>query len=447
MTDTAAGPTRAQTLLYALPQVAVAFVTLGLLNYAPAFYGQERAIDLGLISFLVLASRLTDVVTDPLVGVLSDRTRTRLGRRKPWMLGGLPLFLVAVWFLFRPPEGAGGLYFFWWFSAVFLGITCIQLPYVSWGAELSKGYDERTRVAATREGVGLVGSVAGVVVAIAWALAGDTSLGTVLTTMAIVLMVAMPLFVGLAMRVPSPPPAADAGRLGFAEGRRAVLGNRPYRWFLAGVFVAFVAISPGGALNYYLFDHVYGRADLQAVSVLGEFAAGMIGLPLWNALARRVGKGRALACAFVWIGGVTCLIPSMGDAFGALGVMATAAARALALGAVLSVPYAILADVVDVDTAATGRERTGLYMAIGGVVVKLAVTVGLFVGFGLPALAGFDPSVRTNDDAALWSVSATFAYVPGLIWVLSAPIFWFFPLGAEAVARNRAAIEARYATS
>ena len=447
MTDTTRGPSRPMTLLYALPQVAVAFVTLGLLNYAPAFYGQERAIDLGLISLLVLASRFTDVVTDPLVGALSDRTRTRIGRRKPWMLGGLVLFVVSVWFLFRPPGDAGALYFFWWFSAVFLGITCIQLPYVAWGAELSADYDERTRIAATREGVGLLGSIAGVGVAIAWAVAGDTSLGTVLETMALILIVAMPLFVLVSMRVPSPPPVADEGRLTLKEGLRAVAGNRPYRWFLIGAFVSFVAISPGGALNYYLFDHVYGRADLQGVSVLGEFAAAIIGLPAWNALAARIGKGRAVACVFVWIGGFSCLIPSLGDVFGVYGVMAGGAVRALALGAVLSIPYAILADVVDLDTARTGRERTGLYMAIGGVVVKLAITVGLFLGLGLPALAGFDPSVRTNDEAALWAVSATFAYLPGVIWMLAAPVFWFFPLGAEEVAANRATIAARYASS
>ena len=112
MTEATRGPSRPMTLLYALPQVAVAFVTLGLLNYAPAFYGQERAIDLGLISLLVLASRFTDVVTDPLVGTISDRTRTRIGRRKPWMLGGVALFVVSVWFLFRPPGDAGPAYFF-----------------------------------------------------------------------------------------------------------------------------------------------------------------------------------------------------------------------------------------------------------------------------------------------------------------------------------------------
>ena len=441
-------PSAARTAIYALPQVAVAFVTLGLLNYAPAFYGQERGLDLGLISVLVLLSRLTDVITDPLVGGLSDRTRTRIGRRKPWLLAGLPLFVVSVWFLFRPPETVGAAYFFWWFSAAFLGITCSQLPYVSWGAELSADYDGRTRIAATREGIGLLGSIAALLVAIGWAVAGDASLGTVLGTMAVMLAVGMPLLVLLAVRfVPRGPLAADEERLTARQSAAAIMGNKPFLVFLFGVFVAFAAISPGGAMNYYLFDHVYGRADLQAFSVLGEFAAGIAALPLWNGLAGRIGKGRALASAFVWIGAFTCLVPTMGDAFGAPGAMAMAAIRALALGAVLSLPYAILADVVDVDTARTGRERTGLYMAIGGVVVKVTISIGISAAFAIPALAGFDPSVRTNDEAALASVAATFAYLPGVLFILAAPMFWFFPLGPEEVAANRAAIAARYASS
>ena len=440
---TRTGPTRAQTVLYALPQVFVAFVTLGIVNYTLAFYAGERGIPLGLISGLFLLSRLSDVFTDPLIGGLSDRTRGAFGRRKPWILGGLPLFLVSVWFLFRPPEEVSGLYFFVWLSLTLLGLTCIQLPYVSWGAELSPDYDERTRIAATREGIGLIGSIAAVGVAVAWAMRGRTDLEATLATMAAMTMVAAPVFTLLALRVPSPPPAVDDEPLGLRASLGTVAGNGPFRLLLLAAFVSFVALVPGGAMNYFVFDAVYGRADLQAISVAGEFAAGILGLPAWNALAARTSKSRALALAFVWIGGLTCLVPLAGDAFGVFGVMGMAAVRALALGAVLSMPYAILADVVDVDTARTGRERTALYMAIAGVVVKLALTVGISVALAIPARYGFDPAAASNTQSALWSVEATFAYLPGVIWLLAAPLFWFFPLGQAAVAANRAAIQAR----
>lgn len=436
-----AGPSAGQTVLYSLPQLVVAFVTLGMLNYAPAFYSQERALDLALISQLILISRLSDAFTDPVVGALSDRTRSRFGRRKPWILAGTPLFLASIWFLFNPPQAVGGLYFFCWFSLAFLGITFIQLPYVSWGAELSSDYHGRTRVAATREGIGLLGSISALLVAIVWAVNGDTTLGTTLTTMAIILLVAVPVTVGLAMLVPSPPPAAGERPLGFGEAVKAVAANKPFGVFLLGMFISFMAISPGGAMNYFLFDHIYGRPDLQAVSVLGEFAAAIVALPLWNKLSKRLSKGKTLGLAYLWIGGFTCFVPLMGDLFGVWGVMGTAAFRALALGAVLTMPYAILADVVDVDTIATGRERTGLYMAVAGVVVKVSITIGFAASFALPDMAGFVPSVRTNDDFALWSVEAVFSYLPGIIWALALPVFWFFPLGPKEVAANRAIID------
>ena len=98
-----------------------------------------------------MLARFTDVITDPLMGEISDRFRTRFGRRKPWVLLGMPIMMLGVYKLFIPPEGVGILYFLAYLTLFFLGSTIIALPHRAWGAELSPEYHQRSRVTAARE--------------------------------------------------------------------------------------------------------------------------------------------------------------------------------------------------------------------------------------------------------------------------------------------------------
>ena len=99
---------------YGLPALPAAMLGLPLLVHLPGFYAQEMGIGLTSVGTILLLARLWDGVTDPLIGFLSDRTRTRLGRRRPWIIASLPLVLAGAWLLFRPPEGAGASHLLIW---------------------------------------------------------------------------------------------------------------------------------------------------------------------------------------------------------------------------------------------------------------------------------------------------------------------------------------------
>ena len=119
--------------------------------YLPTFYVRDLGIDLAVVGGILLVARVLDVVTDPIIGTLGDRTSTRFGRRRPWVLASVPLLLLASWQLFLPPDDAGGLYLFVWSSLAYLAWTMILLAYSAWGAELSPDYNERSRIFGARE--------------------------------------------------------------------------------------------------------------------------------------------------------------------------------------------------------------------------------------------------------------------------------------------------------
>ena len=109
---------------------------------------------------MLVVSRIFDAVTDPIIGYLSDRYRTRWGHRKPWLVGGSFVAVVACWFLYVPPGTVSATYFLVWFLIAYLGWTISEIPYRAWMAELSEDYDERTRIATWRTFARYMGFIA-----------------------------------------------------------------------------------------------------------------------------------------------------------------------------------------------------------------------------------------------------------------------------------------------
>ena len=108
------------------------------------FYSEVTKFPLALLADILLLARFTDVITDPVIGQLSDSTNTPFGRRKPWILLGLPLMMISVYFLFSPQENVSIYYFLIFIVLMYLGSTLIGISYNAWGAEISPVYHERS---------------------------------------------------------------------------------------------------------------------------------------------------------------------------------------------------------------------------------------------------------------------------------------------------------------
>ena len=147
-------------LAYGGLSMPLAMIGLPLSIYLAPFYAGELGLPLALLGTAMLIGRFSDVITDPLIGTLSDRWRPRVGRRRVWILIGVPLLVAAVWMLFNPVKGAGLGYFLAWLSCVYLSFTMIQLPYQAWGGELSNNYEERSRIVSVRQLFGIAGLIA-----------------------------------------------------------------------------------------------------------------------------------------------------------------------------------------------------------------------------------------------------------------------------------------------
>jgi len=432
-------------IAYGLPALPAAFLGLPLLIYLPTFYAEGMGLGLTTVGFALLLARLSDVATDPLVGALSDRTRSRMGRRRPWLIAALPLTVIAVWFLFRPPSGAGALYLVLWATLAYLGWTMMTIPHQAWGAELTGDYTERARVTAMREGFVILGTVLAVALpAVIGAPATGTGRGgageaVALAAAAWAILLLLPL-AGLVMLavVPEPPAPAAVPTLDWRRGLGLVTANAPFRRLLIAYLLNGVANGLPSTLFLLFVTHRLQRPAEAGLFLLAYFIAGIACIPAWTRLAARLDKHRAWGIAMVWACLAFAAVPFLGPG-DSTAFLIICVLTGLAFGADLALPPAIQADVVDVDTAAGGGQRTGLYFALWGMATKLAFAAAVGIAFPLLDLFGFDPA-GDNDAAALFALAALYALVPIGFKLAAIALMWRFPLSPERQRALRARI-------
>jgi GPH family glycoside/pentoside/hexuronide:cation symporter len=397
-------------LAYGVPNFGLALVGVPLLVYLPRFYSDVVGISVAWLGVVFVAGRIIDAVTDPVMGVLSDRSRFAAGRRRPWILWGcLPLALLSV-ALYVPPQGLSPTVATVWASLVILGwflaYTVVNVPYRALGPELSDDYDERTALFSIREGLLVVGTaVAAVgpgVVGLVLGL-GDPSSGpshgederqrfAAYAAFAAPMLVITCLTCGLRVRERF---VAQAGPptpvVSVTTQLRQAFANRPFVILLSAFVVIALGSSLPAVLISYFATYWLGAEHLLPVFLLIYFGVGMACLPGWVWLSRRRGKQLTWLTAMAVNAGFFALVSLVGAgdvlAYGCL-----VACSGIGGVAVIAMPYAMQADVIDHDELLTGERREGLYGGLWSIAEKTAAGVGLGVSLLALDVVGYVPN-------------------------------------------------------
>ena len=431
-------------VLYALPYMSYAVVALPLALFVPSFYADELGLPLATVGYAIAASRVLDILLDPLIGTLSDHTRTRFGRRKPWIAAGTPLFLLAAWKLLVPGEGVSSTYLLVWTALLFVSFTLVDLPYKAWGAELSTDYGERSRITAWREAFGFAGQLVFVAVLLLLELAGRDTAHVQLEAVAWTLALTLPPLLALALWVvPEPRPEELRGRRPQGWGALLVMIKNPaLQRILIAVVLFVAAVVVQATLHRLVLAHVILAPEVFATLLLVENVVTIAAVPLWMRISRRVGKHRALSAAALWAGLWSLALPFF-HAGQAWGLCAVLVVRGSSFASILFLANSIAADVVDDDTVAAGRQRTGLLFALWAVTYKLAIALGILFATVIPASFGFEPSAPHHDESAEFALMAVYGWLPGIMMGLGALALWHFPIDEARQRTLRALIAER----
>lgn len=427
-------------LVYGTVNTPLSFVGFPLVIYLAPFYAGELGIPLAAVGAALFLGRLTDVVSDLVIGVATDRVRTPIGRRRPWLLAGAAVMLLGVWQLFMPPPDVGVWRLLLWVGVVYLGFTMVALPHEAWGAELSGDYAERTRITSTRQFFGLTGLVVATIVP-AVVMARGGSSGEVLRSLGWLFIALMPIAVLLiAFFVREPRTDRGEAHVPFWRGLRIMSRNGPFKRVNAVLFIAAVGETFRVTITYFFAQSVIGVTNLGSI-YLWYFGVGLAAVPVWNWLGNTLGKHRALALSFSIISLVSAatFFLQRGDIL-AFTVLFTI--KGFCFGSLQLLPSAMVADIVDVDAARSGQQRQGLFYAVTGLALKLGMAFGQGVSLSLLQVTGYQAGGENSAEALLW-LRVFYCIVPIVLFLTTLRMIWKYPLTRARHDRLRGRLAAR----
>ncbi|MEM1112951.1 MAG: MFS transporter [Pseudomonadota bacterium] len=423
-----------QVLLYAIPGMAIAFINLPSAMVLPTFYVEHTAATLTGIGLVNLLRWWFDAATDPVVGYLSDRTETRWGRRKPWLVVGAIVSSVAIFQLFRPPADAGNFYYAFWSCAVYLGFTIFSISHLAWGSELAVDYNDRARISTYYSVLTVVGSILFWVLPLVLApFTGSSDIGPpAINGIAWVFIVIMPL--GAFLAIAFVPRGTDLAKQAPQPLRQTVADlkfNRPLWRFVAAQ--ATWGIGQGMFLSViFVFMRDYLQlGDKFALLMISFFVVQTFSMPIWARLMTRFGKHRCWA--FSWavyslIQPVVLLFEPGPEIFWP--AMLLAMITAFINAASYIAPMALLGDIADYGTLKSGSNNTGNYFAIQTLLQKATMGIGAGIAFPLLAVFGYELGGE-NSGTALFGLILAYIIIPAVTSVAAAMILWNFPIDAR----------------
>ncbi len=419
--------TRSKAWIYGSLSFPIAMLGYPLGAYIPRLYSTEMGISLTMIGLVITAAAIFDAITDPLMGHFSDRWRTRWGRRRPWMVVGIPLWLFAVYMLLNPSIGVTVVYLAFFYIFMRAASTIFGLPYAAWGVELSSDYHARTMIQSAREKYVLAGLIASAgMVAFSEEIFGRAEASFVLSNISLVVVFMVPLAAALVLIKVHEVPTYNAPPVSFKEGVGRMWKNKLFfRLLMIELLIAGGENFRNTLSLLFLQDYI-GMTGIGRALVL-YFGAGLLAIPFWDFLAKRFGKHVSLASAMVLVGAVSLGVLTQMSNPGMLFYILFGL-KGFCFGAFAYLPRAMLADVVDLDTVRTGAARPASYFAILGFVTKCAASFG---GLSLPILAVVGYSAASDavngPDELLW-LGVLYGVVPTAVFVFAFYLCITWPL-------------------
>jgi len=434
---------------FAAPAAPLLALSLPPILFIPPHFATHLHIPLYAVSAIFLGVRLADIVIDPSIGTLQDRTEHPWGRRRFWLIASCPPLMALVWLVFIglwphvPIAIAAAAVFL-----LYLAYAAMVLAHLGWAGELIPTYHGRTHVLGAVQVASMIGQslmlvIAGYVAQTHVGPGGDAAAVYAMGWTIIFLLPAATLIAVAIVPEARRPPQAH---MSLADTLRTLVRNKTALRVLLPDFLLGIAQGVSGGLFLFYFQFILGFERESQTLVAVYFLAGLAGVPIWWLSARRWGKHRALQGALIYTACATAMLlvlPHM-EFIVAAPFMVVAG---LAQGGGVLLTRSLMADVVDEDELATGQRRSGLYFGVLLTTSKVGVAFGP-ITYAILGLVGFNAEAGAdNTPAALATLSGLFIGVPIVLSLLGALTLRNYPLDEKRQAALAEAIAARHAAN
>ncbi len=442
----------AHKLAYGVGDVGPALVTTISGFFLNAFLLDVAGLRPAMAAVIFLIVKIWDSVNDPIIGTLTDRTHTRWGRRRPWLLFGAVPFGIA-WLLqwLVPDMGNWGLFFYYLIVALLLdtALTAVNVPYAALTPEIAPGYNERTSLNTFRFSFSILGGMFALIIHDTLLKATDsvtTGYAVSAAFMGVVIIVTN--LITFASTKETYFQDKDIEEPGFIEGFKIAFSNRPFVMVTAVYLLSWLAIQFIQANMLLYVRYWLGGEDQFIILAMSLQISIFVFLIVWTKVSKYIGKRRVYFIgASFWIVVMFFLFwvqPGQMPLLVALAILAGAGASVAYL-----IPWSMLPDVVDVDELNTGLRREGVYYGFFVFLQKLGISLGLAISNLVFDAAGY---INANPGEAFpmqpemvqLALRLFISFIPAAVVLFSFPIVYKYPITRQRHAEIRAELTERH---
>jgi len=329
-------------------------------------------------------------------------------------------------------------------AGMYIGTTLLGLPYGAWGAELSPDYHQRARVTAWREQFTLIGLLVAAFIPFLVEQYGAGDTPSIMRGMALAICISTPIAVLLPcpfVKEGPPTQSENATQVSFVDGIKKVWANKPMRMVIGMIWIVTLAEAFRNALSLFFMKSVIQAEGVGTLYFI-YFVAGLAAVPFWLWLGRKVGKHVAFAGTLITVAIISAInMFFTADDYWLFVVFFIA--KGACFGGLQFLPLAILADVIDVETAETGKARAGSYIAFASMTSKISTALGTFLAIRALSFTAFNAKLMSEnafDDLLVLRV--LYAIAPAVFFIGAIVLALRFPLTAKVQEELQAKIKA-----
>jgi GPH family glycoside/pentoside/hexuronide:cation symporter len=432
-------------LAYAAPALGCGYMYLLVSLYVMNYSTDVLLIAPAIMGAIFSTSRIINAITDPLIGHVSDRTRSRFGRRRFWMLVSIVPTGLLFFMMFAQPASLVGTSRAVWMAVAIIGfyaaINFCFIPHLSLGAEISSDKHQRNRLFGYRHAGYTFGQVLALYtlqLAVTAGQDGPEAVQGIVRSMAIVAAIGFAMLVVFAvLTLNERADYAGSVHSSFLASIKHVWRNSHARLLLMVSFIENVGFAAISGLAVYVMEYVIGRPELAGLVILAYLGPSAAFAPLWPKLARRIGKVRlwrySMIATGLAFGGLFPVLYFQG-ALQLPGLFTLLFIAGLAGGCGGTMGPSVQSDVIDYDELHTGERKEGMYFAVWDFVFKSAIGVmALLTGFTLQA-TGFTPN-EVQPEPAWLAMILLFSLFPLICYMVGTWIFTRFDFDEKAHAK------------